>query len=228
MKTATKKGIVYMILILLVTSMASYVVNAALWDSIKNTVGIGGGKGSSSISNLLSSSLTSKEENDYLKAKEAELATNKALTPTQVKEQAQEALNSYKADKFAGKIQEKIGGTIGGVLKGVFGVVGSVVDGMIKGTPIEKSKNEIMGKIKFKTDLHYKIESVRKQNELIWNQACDELEKLQPGTKCERSKGATPTTTSTTGTTKGTTTKKKSLADLRKEKAKSYDKLYGK
>jgi hypothetical protein len=174
------------IIILLLIMVLAIAVNAAPWD---NLFGGGKKKTSSNLAKKLLDTMTSKESADYVKARE-DYWTSQGETVDSAKKKALEDLAKYKAEKVAKDVSAKISGYIGGAMTGVFTTVGATMEGVIRSTPAKQTYDTIMDKVKYNTNIEYKVQSVKVKNEIYWNRACDALEKLQPGTKCERPKAA--------------------------------------
>lgn len=175
MKMKIKKIGMCIILFLLVMSVVATAVEAkGFLGGLRDKVG--GGK-KKSVRQAAAKVISKSDERIFLsnKIKEYEDA---GATAAKAREQALKDLVKYKAEKYAKDLEAKVGGYIGGALRGVFGVVGSILGDVIEGTPIQKTKDEIMDRVKFKTDIIYKVEKVKKENEQLWEQACEELKKL--------------------------------------------------
>jgi len=199
------------IMMLLVITIFAAAVSAIDLNPL-HLFGGGGNKASSNLANKLIQTMTSKESADYAKERE-QYWLSQGETPANAKKKAGEDLFKYKAEKVAKDISSKVGGVIGGAMTGVFTTIGGTMEGVIRSTPAKQTYDTIMDKIKYNTNLEYKVESVRTKNNIYWNRACDELEKLQPGYKCERPKGAAPVTAKgvVTGAKPKTTSKARSL-----------------
>jgi hypothetical protein len=183
------------IMILLVMSICASALELPSW--------MGGGskkKTSSNVAKKLFESMTNADAIAYQKERE-QYWLSQGERPDIAKKRALEDLTKFKAEKLAKDIEAKIGGYIGGALTGVFAIVGATFEGVIRSSPAKGVYTDLMDKIKYNTDLEYKVASVRAKNEIYWNRACDELEKL--GQTCERPKAAPPVVIAKTGVVTG-------------------------
>lgn len=178
------------IMILMIMGIAATAISAVDLNPL-HALGIGGkqNKASSNLAKKLLDTMTSKESTEYMKQRE-EYWISQGETATEAKKKAAEDLLKYKTEKAAKEIASKISGFIGGAMTGVFTTVGTTMEGVVRSTPAKQTYDTIMDKVKYSTNIEYKVASVKAKNEIYWNRACDELEKLQPGYKCERPKAA--------------------------------------